>query len=196
MIKRIYNCNNWLIPYNPWATRLKWLKKTQCWMTAADGGPTFKQHWFSVSCWLWIYGITESWQTPHNVLTNQIGHILSRDEASGWGFISALTLLYSAEIFSNKPSRPNVFFFQFEIIMNALVSSFCIIWISMWWVYSHYNLFNSFSARTVFRRPNQILWVYGHHNFFNSFSVRTVFRLKNLKSTDIRFWRLKTVLGL
>ena len=29
---------------------------------------------------------------------------------------------------------------QFEIITNSLVSSFCFIWISMLWVYGHYNL--------------------------------------------------------
>ena len=43
-------------------------------------------------------------------------------------------------------------FFQFEIIINVLVSSFCFIWISMFWVYDNYNMFNYFSAGTVFRR--------------------------------------------
>ena len=33
------------------------------------------------------------------------------------------------------------FFFQFEIIINVLVSSFWFIWISMLWVYGHINIF-------------------------------------------------------
>ena len=62
-------------------------------------------------------------------------------------------------------------FFQFEIIMNVLVSSFQTIWIPM-------------------------LWVYDHWNYFNSFSVWIVFRRENLPSTDSRFWRIKTVHSL
>ena len=34
--------------------------------------------------------------------------------------------------------------FQFEIIINVLVSSFHFIWILMLWVYDHYTYFNSF----------------------------------------------------
>ena len=34
-------------------------------------------------------------------------------------------------------------FFQFEIIINVLVSSFRFIWIPMLWVYGHYKYFNS-----------------------------------------------------
>ena len=59
----------------------------------------------------------------------------------------------------------------FEIIISVLFSSFRFILIHMLWVYDHYNCFNSFRARTVFRR--QIL-----------------------TSTDVRIWRLKTVLAL
>ena len=34
-------------------------------------------------------------------------------------------------------------FFQFEIIINVLVSSFCFIWIhNMLWVYDHYKYFD------------------------------------------------------
>ena len=42
--------------------------------------------------------------------------------------------------------------FQFEIIINVLVSSFWFIWIPMLWVYDDYKYFNSFSAGTVFKR--------------------------------------------
>ena len=35
-------------------------------------------------------------------------------------------------------------FFQFEIIINVLVSSFCFIWIPVLWVYGHYKYLNSF----------------------------------------------------
>ena len=57
--------------------------------------------------------------------------------------------------------------FQFEITINVLFSSSRFIWIST-------------------------LWVYGHYNLFNSFSIGTVFRRQNLTSIDVRFWRLKT----
>ena len=43
-------------------------------------------------------------------------------------------------------------FFQFEIMTNVLVSSFCFIWIPVLWVYDQYNFFNSSSAGAVFRR--------------------------------------------
>ena len=44
---------------------------------------------------------------------------------------------YSAEIFLCKPWRPKGFF-QFEIIINVLVSSFCFIYIPMLRVYGYY----------------------------------------------------------
>ena len=59
-------------------------------------------------------------------------------------------------------------FFQFEIIIKILLSSLLFIWIPM-------------------------LWVYGHYKYFNSVSVGNVFIRQNLTSTDVRFWRLKTV---
>ena len=58
--------------------------------------------------------------------------------------------------------------FQFEIIINSLVSSFCFIWIPLLWVYGHYKYLHSYSA-----------WVY--------------FRRQNLTSIDVRFWRLKSI---
>ena len=57
--------------------------------------------------------------------------------------------------------------FQFEIIINVLVSSFRFIWIPMSSVYDHYKYSNSFSAGTVFI-------------------------CQNLTSTGVRFWRIKT----
>ena len=62
-------------------------------------------------------------------------------------------------------------FFQFEIIINVLVSPFSLVLIPMLWVYSHYKYFNSFSAGTVFIR-------------------------QNLTSTGVRFRRIKTVPAL
>ena len=44
--------------------------------------------------------------------------------------------------------------FQFEIIINVLVSSFRFILLPMLWVYGHYKYFNSFSAGIDFRRQH------------------------------------------
>ena len=48
-------------------------------------------------------------------------------------------------------------FFQFEIIINVLVSSFRFIRIPtcMLWVYGHYKYFDSYSAGIDFRRQIQ-----------------------------------------
>ena len=77
---------------------------------------------------------------------------------------------YSAELFVLKPWRLRDFC-QFEIIINVLVSSFWFIWIPM-------------------------LQVYDHYKYFNHLSAGTVFILQNLTSTDVRFWRIKTVPAL
>ena len=61
------------------------------------------------------------------------------------------------------------FFFHFEIIINVLFSFF--IWILMLWDYDHYKYFNSYSAGIDFSR-------------------------QNLTSTDLRFWRLKSIPAL
>ena len=63
---------------------------------------------------------------------------------------------------------------QFEIIINVLVSSSCLIWIPMLWVFNHYKCFN---------------------NIF-SFSAGTVFIRQSLTYKDVRFWRIKTVPAL
>ena len=65
----------------------------------------------------------------------------------------------------------NIGFFQFEITINVLVSSFRLIWIPM-------------------------LWVCGHQKYFNSLSVGIFLIRHNLTSTDVRLWRIKTVPAL
>ena len=62
-------------------------------------------------------------------------------------------------------------FISIYIIITVLVSSFRFIWIPMLWVYDHYKSFHSYSA-----------WI--------------DFRLQNLTSTDVRFWRLKSIPAL
>ena len=60
-------------------------------------------------------------------------------------------------------------FFQFQIIINVLVSSFWFIWIPMlsW------------------------LWVYGYYEYFYSYSAGIDISRQDLTSVDVRFWRLK-----
>ena len=77
---------------------------------------------------------------------------------------------YSAELFCSNHGDWRVFV-QFKIIINILVSSFRFIWIPMLWVFDHYKFFNFFSAGIVFIR-------------------------QNLTSTDVRFWRIKTIPAL
>ena len=43
-------------------------------------------------------------------------------------------------------------FYQIEIIINALVCSFCFILIPMSWVYEHSKYFNILSGGIIFRR--------------------------------------------
>ena len=62
-------------------------------------------------------------------------------------------------------------FFQFEIIMNVLVSFFRFIWIPM-------------------------LWVYGYYTYFYSYSAGIDFSCQNMASRDVRFWRLKSIPAL
>ena len=56
---------------------------------------------------------------------------------------------YNPELFVFKPWRLKGYF-KFEIAINVLVSSFCLIWIPMLWVYGQYKCFNSVSVGTVF----------------------------------------------
>ena len=62
----------------------------------------------------------------------------------------------------------NCFFFNLKSSQNVLVSSFYFIWIPMLWILRSSYIFYSFSAGSDFKRPN-------------------------LTSTDVRFWRLKSV---
>ena len=75
-----------------------------------------------------------------------------------------------AEIFLNKQWRSKVFF-QFDILINILVSFFRSIWIPM-------------------------LWVYGQSKYFYFYSAGIVFSRQNLPSRDVRFWRLKSIPAL
>ena len=43
---------------------------------------------------------------------------------------------------------------------------------------------------------NTLLWVYGHYKCVNYSSAGIVLILQNLKSADVRFWRIKTVPAL
>ena len=77
---------------------------------------------------------------------------------------------HNADIFLYKPWKPK-YFFQYEIIINVLISSSRFIWIPMFWVYCQYKYFNSFSAGIVFIR-------------------------QNLTSSDVRFRPVKTIPAL
>ena len=67
-------------------------------------------------------------------------------------------------------------FFHFEIIMNVFVSSFWFIWTPMLWVYDP--------------------WVYDRLKYLYSYSAGIDIRRQNLTSTDVRFWRLKSMPAL
>ena len=41
-----------------------------------------------------------------------------------------------------------------------------------------------------------MLWVYGHYKYARSYSAGIDFRRQNLTSTDVRFWRLKSIAAL
>ena len=41
-----------------------------------------------------------------------------------------------------------------------------------------------------------MLWVYGHYKYFYSYSAGIDFSRQNLTSTDVRFWRLKSIPAL
>ena len=85
-------------------------------------------------------------------------------------FLPLILTLTTLKYYLFKPWRLKLFL-QFEIILNVLIISFRFIWIHM-------------------------LWVYDHYNYFNFFSAVIVFMSQNLTSTDVRFWRIKTVPAL
>ena len=41
-----------------------------------------------------------------------------------------------------------------------------------------------------------MLWVYGHYEYFYFYSAGIDFSRQNLTSTDVRFWRLKSIPAL
>ena len=134
----------------------------QCWSRIAEGRPIFSQHWPNVCC-LWVYQYHELDDSVWIVCGRQIycTYDLSKQERFAhrlrcWPNIN----LYNTELILYKPWRSKGLF-QFEIIINVLVSSFRFIWIPMLWV----------SAGNVCKR-------------------------QNLTSTDVRFWRIKTLPAL
>ena len=66
-------------------------------------------------------------------MPNTYNVVLLKDGGKQWTVIDR----YNAEIFLYKPWRPNVFLFQFKIIINGLIRSFRFIWIPISWVYGH-----------------------------------------------------------
>ena len=113
-------------------------------------------------------------------------------------------------------------FFQFEIIINVLACSFRFIWIMGHRSTAIKNIFyltvlrcqNLPSTLVRFRRLNRLNIKYlkeipynpaciygnmgssGHCKYFYSYSMGTGCRRQNLTSTDVRFWRLKSVTPL
>ena len=99
-----------------------------------------------------------TWQFPKMTFPIQINHLWAATCIDPW----------SADNFSKKTWSPKGFF-QFEIIINVLVSSFWFIWIP-------------------------VLWVYGHHKYFYCAGID--FSCQNMTSTNVRFWRLKLIPAL
>ena len=77
---------------------------------------------------------------------------------------------YNAELFFFQPWRLKSFF-QFEIIINILVSLFWFFWFFFFFLF--------------------MLWAYDNSKYFSFFSVETAFIRQNLPSTDGRFWCIK-----
>ena len=89
----------------------------------------------------------------------------------------ALIYPYCAEIFLYHPWRPKGYF-QFEIIINVLVGSLPFIWMPIWYGSTTISNISILSVRRG-------IWCAG-----------IVFIRQNLTSTDVRFWRMKTVPAL
>ena len=100
---------------------------------------------------------------------------------------------YDAEISSYKPWTPRVF--QFEIIINVLVSFFRFIWISMLWVNCHYKYVYSYSAGIDFRfeiffnSQGNTFHKHDKANFFLQ-NVLTIFFIEHLCDYVLNpYWR-------
>ena len=95
------------------------------------GSTVFKKLWTFFGPWDW-----DRSQSPPCLISRakQIHSSTASERTTrqGWG------KPYNSVIFLYKPWRPKDFF-QFEIIINVLVSSFCFIWIPMVRVYDHYK---------------------------------------------------------
>ena len=63
-----------------------------------------------------------------------------------WGNLCIIFIAtWRFPVYIYTPTVLRFSFFQFEIIINGLVSSFCYIWIYMLLVYGHYNCLRSFN---------------------------------------------------
>ena len=95
----------------------------QCWFNVGPASTMLDQHYNTTGCLLRCgesSGLTDLFFSTQVVLASKINP-------------------FSVEIFLHKPWRPKGF--QFEIIINGLVSSFRFIWIPMLWVYCHNKYF-------------------------------------------------------
>ena len=106
------------------------LSRHKSWMNAGlslvyDVGQTLNQHWVNVLC---LLGTQSSQQDLRLIY---ISHSFRNMSLSQRHFNTE-----NAEIYLYKTWRQKGYF-QFEIIMNVLVSSFRFIWIPMLWVYDH-----------------------------------------------------------
>ena len=71
-------------------------------------------------------------------------------------------------------------FFQFEIIINDLVSFFHFIWIPMLWVYDQVKYFYNYSAGIDFRRQNVTSTDVKSSGKVDTRTVRVMWRQKHL----------------
>ena len=139
------------------------LTSTQCWTNIGRPSKTSAQHCVVVSCLLG--GLCS---TYIKIIAKSCKLMLCLKDITKTENKTWLTL--------QPLQRWNIFyklwrtkgFFQFEIIITALVSSFWFIWIPMLLVYSHYKYFYFYIAGIDFSR-------------------------QNLTSTDVRFWRLNSI---
>ena len=97
-------------------------------------------------------------------------------------------------------------FFQLEVIIIILVSSFWFIWIPMvgllFFFFFYFQYWPNFNIEdggqacvwvmTIFLSST----VYGHYKYVYSYSAGLDFTRQNLTSEDVRFWRLKSIPAL
>ena len=115
---------------------------------------------------------------------------------------------YDAKIFLYKPWNPKVFFLIWNH-RNPVTQNISITFIQCWTNVEDVGptLYKCYTNNALCLLGNVLissfrfiwipmLWVFGHYTHFNSFSAGIVFIRQNLTSTDVRFWRIKTVPAL